>query len=104
MIVIEETEMIVKEETNDANVASCFYLGSKVKLTGIPTAKYQHKLGRHQFASRLFNLEFNLISDWVLEHKPQKLSKKIYKRCTKKTLHFLFQEDTKFDLVGLGWH
>jgi hypothetical protein len=85
-IVKKETETIVKEDTNGAKAASCVHLGSKVKLklTEIPTAKDQHKLGPHQFAIRLFNSEVNLISDLVVEHKIQKLSNKKYKPHTKK--------------------
>jgi hypothetical protein len=41
-----------------------------------------------------------LVSDWVVEHKPQKLSNNRYKCHTKKTLTCVFQEDPKFDLVG----
>jgi hypothetical protein len=47
----------------------------------------------------LFNSEVNLIEDWVVEHEPQKLSNKRYKRITKKTLKFVFQEDLAGDNV-----
>jgi aminoglycoside/choline kinase family phosphotransferase len=98
-IVKKEAERVVKEETNDAKAASCLYAGSKVKLTEIPTGKGQHKLGPHQFATQLLNSEVNLISDWAVEHKPQKLSNKGYKHRTTKTLKFVFQEDPKVYLV-----
>jgi hypothetical protein len=42
---------------------------------------------------RLFNSEVNLVSDWLLEHRPKKLSNKRYKRRNKRTLTFVFQED-----------
>jgi hypothetical protein len=49
---------------------------------------------------RLFNSKVNLVSDWVLEHKPKKLSNKRYKRRTKRTLKFVFQEYVQFELAG----
>jgi hypothetical protein len=51
-------------------------------------------------AKRLLNSEVNLVSDWVLEHRPKKLSNKRCKCRTKSTLQFLFQEDPQFDLAG----
>jgi hypothetical protein len=38
------------------------------------------KLGKHQMAKRLFNSQEKLVSDWLLEHRPKKLSNKRYKR------------------------
>jgi hypothetical protein len=51
-------------------------------------------------AERLFNSEFNLVSDWILENRPKKIRNKRYKRRTKRTLTFVFQEDPQFDFCG----
>jgi hypothetical protein len=51
-------------------------------------------------AKRLFNSEVNLVSDWLVEHCPKKLSNKRYKRRKKRTLTFVFQEDPEFKLAG----
>jgi hypothetical protein len=69
-------------------------------LTEPPTAKEQMKLGSHQMVKRLFNSEVNLVSDWVLEHKLEKLSNKRYKHHTKNAMKFVFQEDPQLDLAG----
>jgi hypothetical protein len=50
-IVKNKTEKIVKEDTNDVKAASYIYLGSKLKLTEIPTSKYQHKVRPHKFTT-----------------------------------------------------
>jgi hypothetical protein len=98
----EPKSVIMKKEANEvkASTASCISLGAKSKLTELPKAKDQQKLGPYQFTTRLFNSEVNLISDWVVEHKPQMVSNKRYKHRTKKTLIFVFQEYPKFDLAG----
>jgi hypothetical protein len=40
------------------------------------------------------------VSDWILEHRPKKLSNKRYKRRKKCTPTFVFQEDPQFELAG----
>jgi hypothetical protein len=61
--------VVVKEEMNDT--MNPVRLGSKVHLTKLPTAKDKKQLGPRLFTARLLNAEVNLISDWVVEHKPQ---------------------------------
>jgi hypothetical protein len=58
-------------------------------------AEDKQNLGPHQFAAKV-----NLISDWVVEHKPQLVKHNRYiRRCLHQFL-FLYQEDSKFDLGG----
>jgi hypothetical protein len=92
----EPKSVIVKEETNEvkASAASCIYLGTKAKLTELPTAKDQHKILPHQFATRLFN--FRLCGGTQATGGQQKKIQASYK----KTLKFVFQENPKFDLAG----
>jgi hypothetical protein len=66
------------EEYNKVKVESQFP-GAKSNLADLPTAMDKLKLGKHQMAKCLFNSEVNLVSDWLLEHHPKKLSNKRYK-------------------------
>jgi hypothetical protein len=50
-------------------------------------------------AKHLFNSELNLVSDWILEHRPKNLATKDT-RAEKCTLTFVFQEDSQFELAG----
>jgi hypothetical protein len=68
--------MVVKEETDD--ITKPVQLGAKAHLTELPTVEDNQQLGPHQFAARLFNAEVNLISDWVVAHKPQLVKHKWY--------------------------
>jgi hypothetical protein len=47
----EKRETIVKEENNDVKASAALFisLGSKVKLTELPTVKDKQKLEPHQF-------------------------------------------------------
>jgi hypothetical protein len=75
-------------------------LGAKAQLTDLPRAKDKQKLGPHQFPTRLLNAEVNLISNWVLEHKPQLVKRKWYIHCCRHILLLLYQSGSKFDLAG----
>jgi hypothetical protein len=87
------------KENNQVKVESLFP-GAKANLTDIPTGNERLHLGKHQMAKRLFNSEVKLVSDWLVEHRPKKLSNTRYKRQTKCTLTFVFQEDPEFELAG----
>jgi hypothetical protein len=78
----QKCDMIVKLEINAVRAStSCIFPGAKAKLTELPTKKKQVKLGSHQMAKQIFNSEVNLVSDWVVEHKPKKPRKKtLYKK------------------------
>jgi hypothetical protein len=85
----QKWDTTVKVETNADNASTLYiFPGAKAKLTELPTTKEQLKLRSHQMAKRIFNSEVNFISDWVVEHKPKKLSNKRYKRRIKITLIF----------------
>jgi hypothetical protein len=87
------------EEDNKLKVESQFP-GANTNLACLPTATEQLKLGKHEMALRLFNSEVNLVSDWILEHRPKKLSNNRYKHRKKNSLTFVFQEDPQFELAG----
>jgi hypothetical protein len=74
--------------------------GANTNLYDLPTGTERFNLGKHQMAKRLFNSEVNLVSDWLVEHRPKILSNKIYKQIKKPTLTFVFQEDPQFELAG----
>jgi hypothetical protein len=59
-----------EEEDNKVKVESQFP-GSEAKLADLSTGTEQVNLGKHQMAKRLFNSEVNLVSDWLLEHRPK---------------------------------
>jgi hypothetical protein len=84
------------KENNQVKVESLFP-GAKANLTNIPTENERLHLVKHQMAKRLFNSEVNLVSDWLVEHRPKKLRNKRYKRRKKSTLTFVFQEDPGFE-------
>ena len=74
-------QIMAKVETNIVTPSkSCNVLGAKANLIELLTAKEELELGCHKIAKLMFNSEVNLVSDWVLEHKPKKLSNKRYKR------------------------
>jgi hypothetical protein len=58
-------------EDNKVKVESRFQ-GATSNLADLPAGKEQLKLRKHQMAKRLFNSEVNLVSDWILEHRPKK--------------------------------
>jgi hypothetical protein len=87
----------MRDETSDTTKR--VLLGANAQLTELPTAKEKQKLGPKQFTTILFNAEVNLISDWVVEHKPQFVKCKRYICCCQHKLLFLYQEDSKFDLA-----
>jgi hypothetical protein len=97
---IHRCDMRVKVEENIKVEVESLFPGKKANLTDLPTKKEQLKLGKHQMAKRLFNSEVNLVSDWLLEHRPKRLSNKRYKGRKKLTLTFVFQEDPQFELAG----
>jgi hypothetical protein len=74
--------------------------GAKANLADLPTGTEQLKLGKRQMAKRLFNSKVKLVSDWLLGHRPKKLSNKKYKHQKKNILAFVFQEDPQFVLTG----
>jgi hypothetical protein len=92
--------MKVKVEENNKVKVESLFPGEKVNLADLPTGKEKLNLGKHQMAKRLLNSEVNLVSAWLLEHRPKKLSNKIYKGQKKGTLAFVFQEDPQFELAG----
>jgi hypothetical protein len=57
-------------------------------------------MGPHQYATRLFNAEANLASDWVIEQKPQLVKHKRYIRRSRRRIMFLYKADADFDLAG----
>jgi hypothetical protein len=66
-------------QNNQVKVKSLFP-GAKASLTDIPTGNERLHLGKHQMSKCRFNSEVNLVSDWPMEHRPQKISNKRYKR------------------------
>jgi hypothetical protein len=87
-----EEDMQVKVESQSP--------GAKAFLADLPTAMEELKLGKHETEKWLFNSKVNLVSYWLLEHRPKNLSNKRYKRRKKNNLTFVFQEDPQFDLAG----
>jgi hypothetical protein len=87
------------KENNQVKVESLFP-GAKANFADIPTGNEWLHLGKHQMTKRLFNSEVNLVSDWIVEHRPKTLSNKRYKRRKKRTPTFVFQEDPEFELAG----
>jgi hypothetical protein len=87
------------KENNQVKVESLFPR-AKANLTDIPTGNERLQLGKHQMTERLLNSEVNLVSDWLVEHRPKKLSNKRSKHRKKRTLTFVFQEDPEFELAG----
>jgi hypothetical protein len=79
------------DQYNKMKVESLFQ-GAKANLANIPTGTEQLKLGKHQIAKRLFNYEVNLVSDWLLENRPKKLSNKRYKRRKNILSHLCFKK------------
>jgi hypothetical protein len=67
------------EEDNNVAVESRFP-GANANLADLPTGAEHLKLGKHQMAKRQFNSKINLVSDWLLEHRPKELSNKRHKR------------------------
>jgi hypothetical protein len=57
-------------------------------------------MGPRQYATRLFNAEVNLASDWVIEQKQQLVKHKRYIRRSRRRIMFLYKEDDDFDLAG----
>jgi hypothetical protein len=97
---IHRCDMKVKVEENNKVKVESLFPGAKSNLANLPMKTEQLKLGKHQMAKRLFNFEVNLVSDWLLEHRPKKLSNKRYKGRKKRTLTFVFQEDLQIELAG----
>jgi hypothetical protein len=77
---IHRCDIKVKVEENNKVKVESLFPGAKSNLADLPAGTEQLKLGKHQMAKRLFNSEVNLVYDWLLEHRPKKLSNKRYKR------------------------
>jgi hypothetical protein len=71
----EEREGTVKQHVKQQQKP---VLGAKARLNKKPTGKNKEKMGPHQYATRLFNAEVNLASDWVIEQKSQLLKQTRY--------------------------
>jgi hypothetical protein len=96
---IHTCDVKVKVKENNQVKVKCLFPGEKANLTDIPTGNERLHLGKNQMANRLLNSEVNLVSHWLVEHRPKKLSKKRYKRRKKCTLIFVFHEDPEFELA-----
>jgi hypothetical protein len=97
---IHRCDVKVKVKENNQVKVESLFPGAKANLTDLRTVTERLQLGKHQIAKHLFNSEVNLVSDWLVEHHPKKLSNKRYKRLKKGTLTFVFQEDPQFELAG----
>jgi hypothetical protein len=75
-------------------------LGAKSQLTDKPTGKDKREMGSNQYATTLLNAEVNLISDWVVEHRPESVKHNRSICCCRHILLFLYREDSNFDLAG----
>jgi hypothetical protein len=80
VMTIHRCDMKVKVEENNQVKVEILFPGAKANLSDLPTGTEQLKLVKHQMEKRLFNSEVNLVSDWLVEHRPKKLSNKRYKR------------------------
>jgi hypothetical protein len=90
---IHRCDVKVKVKENNQVKVESLFPGAKANLTDPPTGTERLQLGKHQMAKHLFNSEVNLVSNWLVEHRPKKLSNKRYKRQKKCTLTFVFKED-----------
>jgi hypothetical protein len=71
--------VVMREETNFGT--KLVRLGANAQFTELYMVNDKHQLGPHQFTAKIFNAEVNLISNWVVEHKPQLVKNKHYICC-----------------------
>jgi hypothetical protein len=76
---IHRCDVKVKVKENNQLKVESLFPGAKSSSTGLSTGTERLQLGKHQMEKRLLNSEVNLVSDWLVEHRPKKLSNKRYK-------------------------
>jgi hypothetical protein len=68
---IHRCDMKVEVEENNQVKVESLFPGAKANLSDLPTGAERLKLGKHQISKHLFNSEVNLVSDWLVEHRPK---------------------------------